>query len=81
MIGQLVTFVPAQVYQESYQGCGPIGVEAILVGFVEENGTIKNVAKPIPLEALLTGNGSVRPIYTKDWRQPHSERQFPLARL
>ena len=49
MIGQLVTSVPAQVYQESYQRCGPRGVEAIFVGFVEENGIIKNVAKLIPL--------------------------------
>ena len=81
MIGQLVTFVPAAVYQESYQRCGPRGVEAIFVGFVKENGIIKNVAKLIPLEAVLTGSGSVRPIYTKDWRQPHSERQFPSARL
>ena len=35
----------------------------------------------IPLEALLTGVGSVRPIRTKDFKQASSERTFPLARL
>jgi len=81
MIGQLVSFVPAEIHQSSYQRCGPRGVDAIFIGFDEENGIIKNIAKLIPLEALLTGSGSSRLITTKDWKVQGPQRLFPLARL
>ena len=38
------------------------------------------MALVIPLKALLTGVGSVRPVVTKDFKMG-SERVFPLARL
>ena len=80
MIGQLVTFVPAEIHQHSYQRCGPRGVDAIFVGFVKEDSIIKNIAKLVPLEGSLTGSGSVRPIITKDWKVPGPQREYPIAR-
>ena len=35
----------------------------------------------VPLEALLAGGTSVRPVRSKDWQIPNGERNFPLARL
>ena len=49
------------------------------IGFDEENGIIKNIAKLIPLEALLTGSGSSRPITTKDWKVQGPQRLFPFS--
>ena len=81
MVGQLLTFVPAQVHLEAYQRCGPRAIEAIFVGFAENHGSIENVAMLIPLEALLAGTGSVKQMLTTDWRQSTSERQVPMARM
>jgi hypothetical protein len=50
------------------------------MGFFEVHGVIDNSAMLIPLEPLLTGSGSVRPLRTKDFRVI-SDRKFPLARL
>ena len=80
MPGQLLTFVPPAVNVDAFQRIGPRGVDCVFVGFVENYGKIQNIAMIIPLENLLTGQGSCRPIMTKDWRQSTAERQFPLAR-
>jgi len=60
---------------------GPRGLEAIFVGFYEAHGVIDNSAMLIPLEALLTGTGSVKPFRTRDYKIVTASRQFPLARL
>ena len=81
MPGQLVTYVPAPAHQEALQRSGPRRIDAIFMGFHESHGLIDNSCSMlVPLEALLTGSGSVRPLRTKDYRIP-TKRTFPMARL
>ena len=53
----------------------------MFAGFYERHGVIDNSAMLIPLEALLAGGTSVRPVRSKVWQTPAGERHFPLARL
>ena len=70
MPGQLVMYVPAPIHIKASQGIGPRGVDAILIGFWEAHGRIDNSAMLTPLEALLTGVGSITPIRTQDFKMP-----------
>ena len=80
MPGQLATYVPLDGHREAHQRTEPRGVDAVFVGFAESHGIIYNSALLIPLEAILTRVGSVRPIQTKDFKIG-AEKVFPLARL
>ena len=80
MPGQLVTYVPAPVHTKASMRVGTRGIDAIFVGFWEAHGEIDNSAMLIPLEAILTGVGSISPIRTRDYKLP-VERTFPMARL
>ena len=81
MPGQLLTYVPAEIHREAFIRTGARGVDAVFIGFAESHGVIQNSALLIPLEALLTGSGSVKPVQNKDWKQTTPDRVFPLARL
>jgi hypothetical protein len=80
MPGQLPSFVPPAVNLDVFQRIGPRGVDCVFVGFVENHWKIQNAAMIIPLENLLSGQGSCRPILTKDWRQSTAARQFPIGK-
>ena len=80
MPAELLTYVPLAGHLEAQERINPRGVECVFCGFDESHGIIHNAALVIPLKALLTGVGSVRPVVTKDFDMG-SERVFPLARL
>ena len=53
------------------------GVHAIFIHSYETHGVSDNSAMIVPLDDLLLGNGSVRPLIAKDFRAS-GERKFPF---
>ena len=79
--GQLITYVPLDGHREAHQRMEPRGIEAVFVGFAESHGIIHNTALLIPLEAILTGLGSVKPILTKEFRRRKGVPFCPASRM
>ena len=67
MLGQVVTRVAPKLHQQAHDEILPRGKE-YLFGFFELHGRIDNSAMLVPLEALLKGGSSVRPVRSKDWK-------------
>ena len=69
-----------KTHQEAQDRIEARGVDCVFCCFDESHSIIHNAALVIPLKALLTGVGSVKPVITKDFKMGN-ERVFPLARL